>query len=181
MLRKVLIAGVLGGFALMLWTFATNVFFEFNRKIDMKRIPNESSVHQVLRENLVEPGGYVCNPPLTPVGVFPGNEPVFSIRYSGMGHEAAAVEFVVQTAMAILSAIIAAWLLSVASNRILSAYSRRVLFISALGLLFALFSDLAKFGIGGYPLRSVLLLAANSFVSWILAGLVMARWMKPNL
>lgn len=180
MLKRILISGLLGGIVLILWALVTNVFFGFKSSIDMKRIPNEGQVYQVLKENIVEPGGYVCNPPLTPSGVFPLDEPVFSIRYSGMGHAAAGQELVMQLVMAIIAAMIAAWMLSVTSSRILFTYSRRGLFFAAIGLLFAVFSDLAKFGIGGYPLRSVLLLAANDFISWTLAGLVVARCIKPE-
>ncbi len=79
----------------------------------MKQIPNEGQAYRVLKENIVEPGGYMCNPPLTPSGVFPLNEPVFNIRQSGMGHEAAAQELLVQLAMALIAAIIAAWMLAV--------------------------------------------------------------------
>jgi hypothetical protein len=80
MLKRIIISGALGGMVLIFWALATNVFFGFKSRIEMKQIPN----------------------------------------------------------------------------------------------------DLAKFGIGGYPLRSVLLLAANDFISWTLAGLVVARWNRPE-
>jgi len=73
-----------------------------------------------------------------------------------------------------------AGLLCFTSSRILSTYSRRVLFFAGIGLLFAVFSDVANFGIAGYPLRSVLLLAANGLISWTLAGLMVALWIKPR-
>lgn len=180
MIKRIIISGVVGGMVLISWAIVTNVFFGFQSRIDMKRIPNEGQVYQILKENIVEPGGYVCNPPLTPAGIFPLNEPVFNIRYSGMGHEAAAMELVTQLAMAIIAVLIVAWMLSVSSSRILTTYSRRVLFFVVIGLLFAIFSDLAKFGIGGYPLRSVLLLAGNNVVSWTLVGLVTAMWIRPT-
>jgi len=180
MFKRIFISGLLGGGVLILWMFVINAFFGFRSSIDMKQIPNERQVYQLLKENIVEPGGYVCNPPLTPAGVFPLDEPVFSIRYSGMGHEAATLELVLQIAVAIISVMIAAWMLSATSNRILESYSRRVLFFAAIGLLLAVFSDAVKFGIGGYPLRSALLLIANDFISWTLVGLVVAWWMKPE-
>jgi hypothetical protein len=104
MLKRIFISGLLGGIVLILWALVTNVFFSFKSRIDMRPITNESQVYRVLKENIVEPGGYM----------------------------------------------------------------------------FAVFSDLAKFGIGGYPLRSVLLLAANDFISWTLAGLVVARFIRPE-
>jgi hypothetical protein len=80
MLKQIIISGALGGMVLIFWALATNVFFGFKSRIEMKQIPN----------------------------------------------------------------------------------------------------DLAKFGIGDYPLRSVLLLAANDFISWTLAGLVVAGWINPK-
>ncbi len=121
----------------------------------------------------------MCSPALTATGAFPAGEPVFSIRYGGVGDAAAARELVVQLAAAVATMMIAGWMLPVASPRILSSYSRRVLFLVAIGLLLAVFSDPAKLGSGGLLWRSALLLAANDFISWTLAGLVVARCMEP--
>jgi hypothetical protein len=107
-------------------------------------------------------------------------QPVFGIRYSGIGHDAAGRMLIVGLVIAFIASTIAAGLLSVTSDRIMSSYFRRVLFFAAIGLLFAFFSDLAQFGIGGYPLRSALLLAGSDLVSWTLVGLVVARWMRPR-
>jgi hypothetical protein len=54
------------------------------------------------------------------------------------------------------------------------------LFFAAIGLLFALFSDLMQYGIGAYALHHALILAAQDFVSWTLAGLVVARCVRPG-
>lgn len=56
---------------------------------------------------------------------------------------------------------------------------RRVFFFAAIGLLLVVIGGPARFGIGGLPWRSALLLAANDFISWTLAGLVVARCMEP--
>ncbi|MCK6562093.1 hypothetical protein HUU39_03375 [candidate division KSB1 bacterium] len=74
---------------------------------------------------------------------------------------------------------IAAWMLSVTSIRILSSYSRRVFFFAAIDLSFVVIGGPVRFGIGGLPWRSAPLLAANDFISWTLAGLVVARCMEP--
>ena len=82
--------------------------------------------------------------------------------------------------IAIVSSMMASWMLSLTGERVISRYSRRVLFFAVIGLLFAVFSDLAKFDIGGYPLTSALLLGASDLISWTLAGLVMAWWIRPE-
>ena len=180
MLKKVIVAGVLGWIVLALWIFATNGIFGLLAGIDLKRIPDEARVYEVLKESIVEPGGYMCNPPLTPDGQFPSGEPVFGIRYSGSGHEIAGRMMLIHHAVSLLSALIVAWMLSITSARVLSAYSRKVVFCAAIGLLFALFGDLSSYGIGARTMRSALLLGGQSLVAWILAGLVMSRIVRPD-
>ena len=178
MLKRILLSGALGFLVLALWTFVTNGFFGFTASLEMNRIANERQVYEVLKANLVAPGVYLVNPALTDEGRFPDGEPVFSIRYSGFGHEAAGRMLFVEMAITLLASVLMAGLLSVTSDRILSRFSRRVVFIAVVGLLLAVFGDLTKSGIGGYPAQSAMLLAAYHFVSWALAGLVMAWAMR---
>ena len=174
MLKRIVWAAALGLIATFVWTFVVNGIFGFTLRVEMKRIPNEPEVYRVLKENVVLPGAYMANPALTPEGRFPDGEPVFSVRTSGMGHEAAGRMVFVGPAISFITLLLAAGLLSMASPRILSRYSRRVLFVVVLGLLLAVFTNLTKIGIGGYPVSTALLLAARDVVSWTLAGLVMA-------
>ena len=82
--------------------------------------------------------------------------------------------------IAFVSSMIASWMLTLTGERVLCRYSRRVLFFGIIGLLFAVFGDLAKYDIGGYPLTSALLLGASDLISWTLAGLAMAWWIRPE-
>ena len=88
MFKNIIIAGLLGGLTLMIWILLINGIFGFRNQIDMKQVPNEQQVYELLKSNVVEPGRYLCNPELTSSNMFPDNEPVFSILYGGMGHEA---------------------------------------------------------------------------------------------
>ena len=146
----------------------------------MREIPNERQVYILLKANIVEPGRYTVNPELTASGIFPPGEPVFSILYGGMGHESAGKTMLFQFAIFLLAPMIAAWMLSLTSQRVLSSYPKKVLFFTGIGLLFALFCDLMKFGIGGYPLQDALLLAAHDIVLWTLVGMVVAWWLRPE-
>jgi hypothetical protein len=180
MLRKVLIGGVLGGIVLFAWTFIANAILYLTPRVEMKRIPNEREVYEVLKKNIVEPGGYMCNPALTPEGIFPPGEPVFGIHYGGVGHESAGWQMAVHTPLGFLATIIAAWLLAVSSARVLCGYVRRVGFFVVIGVLIAVFSDLTNFGIGSHPFNDALLLAANDVVSWTLVGLAVAWRVRPE-
>jgi hypothetical protein len=55
--------------------------------MEMKQIPNERQVYEMLKENIVAPGKYICNPALTSEGRFPANEPVLGVLYGSEGVE----------------------------------------------------------------------------------------------
>ena len=163
MAKKIVAGAVLGGMVLIAWIFLSNGLLGLNSSIEMNRLVNEDWVYEILKESIKKPGGYSVNPPLEgPFGPFPADEPVFSIHYSGLGHGAAGRIFMLNIAIAFAALLIAAWMLAMTSERILSSYWRRVLFFAAIGLLFAIFSDLMRYGIGAYSMRHALVFAAQS-------------------
>ena len=89
MARKIIVPGLFGGLTLIVLTLVVDGILGLNSRIKMKLIPDESRVYEVLKENIIEPGRYICNPELSSSFEFPEGEPVFSILYGGMGHEAA--------------------------------------------------------------------------------------------
>ena len=180
MVKKVIFSGLAGGLVLIILTFVINGLFGFRSRIDMKQIPNERLVYEMLKENVVEPGRYFCNPEESSSTGFPQGEPVFSVLYGGVGHEAAGKHMLAGFVLFFLAPIIASWMLSMTSERILSCYLRKVLFFTAIGLLFAVFSDLTNFGIGSYPLRDALVLAVHNIFVWTIVGLAAAWQMKPE-
>lgn len=171
MARRVIMSGILGGIVMMLWAFVANAGFGLRPRVEMRRVSEEARLYQVLKETVSEPGGYVVNPALTSEGRFPEGEPVFAVRYGALGHGAAGWTMLWQLALWMAASAIAAWL----SSRV----TGRVRFFVVLGLLFAVFSELPRLDVAGYPLGSVLLLAANTLVAWTLAGLVIAWQMRP--
>ncbi len=180
MSKKVIVSGLLGGLVLIIWTFFVNGIFGFKSRMDMKQIPNERQVYEILKENIVEPGKYICNPELTSEERFPDEEPVFSVLYGGVGHGSAGRFMLVGLAVFFIAPIIGAWMLSQTSRRVMSSYPRKVLFFAVLGLLFAIFTNLANYGIGNYPLSDTLILAIHNIVVWTIVGLVVAWRMKPE-
>ncbi|UCF40499.1 MAG: hypothetical protein JSW43_12335 [Gemmatimonadota bacterium] len=146
----------------------------------MNRVAEERLVYETLAQHVVEPGRYVVNPQLTPEGRFPAGEPVFSVMFGGMGHEAAGGLALFGLMLFLLAPVIAAWMLSQTSDRVMSSYSRKALFFLAIGVLFAIVADLGDLGIGGYPARDAALLAASRIIAWTLVGLVVAWRLKPS-
>ena len=179
MTKQIIIAGLLGAFVLIIWTFLINGIFRFKVSMDMKSIPNEREVYEVLKENIFEPGRYACNPQLTSDRRFPEGEPVFSVLYGGVGHEAAGGHMIFGLVIFLITPIIASWLLSQASEKILSNYFRKVSFFAGIGLLFAIYGDLTNFGIGDYPFSDALLFALHSIIVWTVVGLIIAWRIKP--
>jgi hypothetical protein len=82
-------------------------------------------------------------------------------------------------ALFLLAPMVGAWMLTQTSMRVKSSYGRKVLFFSAIGLLFAIYGDLTRYGIGGYPLNGALKFAAYHIVTWTLVGLAVAWRIRP--
>ncbi|MEN8120249.1 MAG: hypothetical protein ABFS35_07880 [Bacteroidota bacterium] len=180
MIKKVLISGLLGGVTLIILTFVLNAVLGFKSSMDMKQISNEQEVYNLLKENIVEPGRYICNPEVNSEVGFPGAEPVFSVLYSGIGHDAAGSLMFVELIILLIAPIIAAWMLSMTNERILSSYLNKVSFFTIIGLLLAVYSTFSNFGIGNYPLSDSLILAVHNIFVWTIVGLAVAWQMKPE-
>jgi len=179
MLKRTLLSGALGFVVLVIWTFVANGVFGFANRVEMNRVPDEQRVHAMLEETITEPGAYVVNPQPVPDTGFPAGEPVFGVVYAGFGHESAGRMVFVNLGVGLAASLLTAGLLSMASAKVLARYWRRVLFVVAIGALIAVFRDLARFGIGGHPAGTALLLAGNTVVAWTLMGLAMAWSMRP--
>lgn len=180
MLRRVIVSGLLGGIVLFGWTFVVSGVFGFRNSMDMNQVPAERQVYQILEQSIVEPGRYILNPERTSLGTFPGREPVFSVHYSGMGHESAGRLMLLQLVLFFLAPTIGTSMLSVTSGRILASYPRKVLFFAAIGFLLAGYGVLQNFGIDSYPPGDALMLASRDILSWTLVGLVVAWRMQPE-
>jgi len=172
--KRVIVAGLLGGFVVIGWTFVINGIFGFKSRIDMKPIPDERGVYETLKGTITEPGRYICNPAVDSSGFYPADEPVFSVLYGGMGHEAAGRMALIQLPLAFVAPMIAAWMLSVTSTRIRSSRQKKVVFVACIGLLLGASGMVENFGIGSYPLESALFLAGHNIALWALVGLVLA-------
>ena len=147
--------------------------------MDMKPVPNESQVYTLLKENIKEPGRYICNPQATPEGSHL-SEPVFSILYGGVGHEAAGWLMIVHFPFFLLAPFVGTLLLSFSSQHILLSYFRKVLFFTGIGFLIAFFTDFINFGIGNYPAKDALIFAIHDVILWTVIGLAVSWLMKPK-
>ena len=180
MQSRVLGAGVLGALVMVLALFVVNGIFGFTARLELRPVPNEAAVYAVLKEAIVEPGGYACNPAVVPGQGFPANQPVFRIHYAGVGHEAAGRLQLLRLVVTLVATTLAAWIVSMASGRVLASYWRRLGFFVLLALWLAVFSDLPRYDIGGHPWGSAVAIAAFDIGLWTLAGAVMAWRLRPT-
>lgn len=181
MVKKILLSGVTGGIAMGVWTFVANVLFGFASRMNMKVLPNEPQVYELLKTSVTEPGRYVVNPAVNLQVGYPAGEPVFSVLFSGVGHESAGPMMWLSLVVVFGSTILAAWMLSRTSTDFRSSYVRRVLFFAVVGVLFAVSIDLDSFGIGGRPMADALLLGLHRILMWTFVGVAAAWFMKPEL
>jgi hypothetical protein len=178
-LKRVIIAGLLGGVVLVVWFVIVDGVLGVKRGIEMNQLADEREVHAFLVEHVPEPGRYVVNPEISPERAYPGYEPVFAVQYSGLGHADAGWEMLVGLVVMLLTPVAGAWLLFNASSRVLSGYGSRLFFFSVIGIVFTLFGIMARFGLARYPLGDALALSVHDLVAWVVAGLVVARIVRP--
>jgi hypothetical protein len=177
MIKKIALSAAAGAAVMILWAVVANAVLGLRPRIDMRRPTNMEQVYQVLLANVATPGGYIVQSAANDTA--PTGDPVFGIRYSGIGHASAGQTLIFQLLIALLTCALVAVLLSMVSPRVGSSYPRRVIFVALVGIAFAVNGDLSKYDIGGYPMGSALLLAANTSVAWILVGLAAAAILRP--
>jgi len=181
MVKKVLIPGLLGAFVYFSCIFISNVVFGFTAALTLKPVPNERAVYDILSASVTEPGVYTCNPPTDPERPFPGNGPVYGILYSGIGHDSAFMGELKGMLWILVAPIVAAWMLSVTSEKFISRFANRLLFFVVIGCMLAVSGDLSRFGIGGYPWSLALTFTLRTVIIWMLIGLAVAWRMQPRL
>ncbi len=179
-MKRVLIASLLGLVVMLVWGVVVDAILGFTRNIEMNQLPDERAVYVFLIQHVAEPGRYVCNPEVTPGQEFPGEEPIFAIQYSGLGHADAGQEMLVDLAATLLALFVGASLLGKSSPSVLSRYASRVFFFTTIGVVVALLSLLNRFGISSYSLRDALALAIHDLLAWTIAGLAVSWIVRPR-
>lgn len=178
-MQRVILAGLLGGVVLLIWFVIVDGILGFKRGIEMNTLDDERSAYAFLVEHVPEPGRYMVNPEITPGQAFRGDDPVFSIQNSGLGHADAGQEMLGGLVVMLLVPVVGAWLLFNASSSILSRYGSRLLFFSVIGMVFTLFGVMERFGLARYSLGNAVALSVHDLVAWIVAGVVVAWLVRP--
>jgi hypothetical protein len=183
--KDVFVAGLLGSVVMFVWLFVSNAMIPLKSNMVHKIVPNQLEIHKVLKENIKEAGTYSC-PYLSreEEDLLPDyrSQPVFSITYAGGTHgDPASISMLIPILIILVVPLIAAWMLSMTSENLLKRYSRRVLFVVLIGLIVSLYDDVLQMSFGPQPKDYLVFLAVNNFVTWILAGIVIAARIKPTV
>lgn len=190
MKRRVLVAGLSGGVVMLVWLFVVNAVLPLKSNLIHRALPlqDQLEVHEAMKGRIVESGTYSI-PYLSreEEDQFPDyrSQPVFTVVFEGYAHGGGGGGSILTSLPVILLAVflpplLAAWLLSLASPAVLSRFSRRVLFVAALGVVIALNDDVLQMSFGPTAKDYLSFLAINNLVAWTLAGLVIAWVIRPE-
>ena len=191
-MKKILLAGVLGGIAMFLWEGLAHVVLPLG-EAGIRGLDNEAAVVATIKDNVKQAGFYI----------FPGGEALQPGLSGAQKQEAMrkAVEkwragpsgimivnpggieadsprqLITQGLLDIAVALLAAFLLSKVSS--LSGYGGRLLFVALIGLVPTINAELPYWNWYGFPSVFTAAQALVHFVGFFVAGLILAAMVKP--
>ena len=180
---KAILASVLGALVLFIWGFISWAALPFHTST-MHALSNEDSVAAVIKAGNASSGVYQF-----PSMNGPNKEgaeakwhagPMAMIFYSTEGMNNMSMYFIKGFIVYIIAVWIAVMMLSKISWS-LASYGNRVRFMSMIGLILAVGGRLNDWAFMHFPTDFSLLLAADDVIGWTLAGLVVARIIKPAI
>ncbi len=180
---KSLIASLLGALVLFIWGFISWAALPFHTST-MRGLSNEDTVIAALRSGNASTGVYQM-----PSMNGPNKEaaeakwkagPMAMVFYSAEGMNNMAMYFIKGFIVYVIAVWIAVMMLSKISWS-LASYGNRVRFMAMIGLILAVGGRLNDWAFMHFPTDFSLLLAADDVIGWTLAGLVVARIIKPAI
>ncbi|MCP4724666.1 MAG: hypothetical protein GY863_06505 [bacterium] len=180
MKKNVIVTGLLCGILLFIWMIVTNAILPFRSNMIMKSFPEQKEIHALLKDKINEAGIY--NIPYGREEMFSdfpnyGDEPIFQIVYTGTTHSTAGSSLPIQVLLVFAVPLLAVWVLSESSDKILSSFMLRFLYVFVIGVLIAVFNYLTMVF---YPTPLIIYTFVHTILTWILAGLFIALRIKPN-
>jgi len=189
-MRRILLAGILGGLTLFVWMFVAHEFLGLG-EMGVGEIPNEAVVLSAMRGAIPEAGFYIF--PGFGLGPKPTGEqrkeamPEYMKKYeqsphgvlvyhppSGSFHFGTSLgrEF----ALNVLQALLAAWLLSCAASG--RGYASRVGFVAVAGVLAAISTNAEYWNWYEFPANYIAGYMTTQILGFVMAGLVIAALVK---
>jgi len=177
-MKRILLAGVLGGLAAFLWSAFSHMALPLG-ETGVRSLPAETEVLGSLRGSVPEAGLYIFPSPAdtSPEGQAQWMEkhrtgPVGLLVYRPVGGEFNFPRYLVTELLTnILAAALAAFFLA----RIFGGYLQRALLVAMLGLFAWLSISVSYWNWYDFPASFILAEGIDQVVGWFVAGLVIAR------
>lgn len=193
MAKRVVIAGILGGLAMFVWTFVAHEFLPIG-EMGVREIPNESVVLSAMQTTISQPGFYIY--PGFGLGPNPTSEqrkaamPAYMKKYEQSPHgiliyHPASGAFPFGAAVAregalnLLEGLLAAWLLSwAAAGR---GYVARGMFVAVVGILATVTTNVEQWNWFEFPGAYIAGYMITQIVGYVLVGLIAAAFVKSEI
>jgi hypothetical protein len=181
--KRIILAGLLGTTVMVIWAFLSFAVLRIGGQT-IKPVPDQAELHAALKSRITQPGTYACLYVSSEreMAQFPNylNEPVYAITYKGYTHSTVPGFRNLGVLSILFAPVLAAWLLTKASESVLKRYATRVLFVMMLGLFVAMAGDWPRAVADEQQASRLLLTTANTIVTWLLAGLAIAWRIRPE-
>lgn len=191
-MKRILLAGILGGLTLFVWMFVAHEFLGLG-EVGAKEIPNEAAVLTAMQVAIPDTGFYIF--PGFGLGPKPTREqqnaamPAYMKKYEKSGHgvlvyhpPSGPFNFGIllgrEFGLNVLQALLAAWLLSCAASG--RSYAGRVAFVAVAGVLAAISTNVEYWNWYDFPGNYIAAYMTTQISGFILAGLVIAAFVKSG-
>jgi hypothetical protein len=185
MLKRIVLAGLLGGLVYFIWGALSWMVFPWHNAT-LNKLPNEDTVMAALREQVSESGAYFF-PGMPESGGDAAAQEAYTARHrqGPLGfllYHAGGKELAMGPAMGrgfaidVIAALMVAFLLSMKAP---APYMCRVIFVLLIGLFSAITTHAMYWNWMLFPTDYTLAMFADVVGGWTLAGLVMAALVKP--
>lgn len=178
MAKRILLAGVLGGFALFVWGGLAHTVLGLGQ-VGIQYLPQQQPVMTTLKASVPQAGFYFFPQPDAsmkfPADAIGGPYGIMIYHSAGAGGSMAG-QLVNELILDIAMALLAAYLLSLATG--VSGYMARVGFVTAVGLIVGLMVNVQYWNWYGFPMSYTIAAIFVVVVGFLLIGLIAAALVK---
>lgn len=180
MAKRILLAGVLGGFLMFVWGGLAHEVLGLGT-VGLQYLPQQQMVMDTLKTSVPQSGFYFFPQP-DAAGKLPpekagGPYGIMVYHSTGASTGPASTQLVREGALNILLGLLASFLLSLAPG--LTGYVSRVGFVIVTGLTVGLMTNVQYWNWYGFPLSYTLANIAIAVIGFLLIGIVAAALVKP--
>ncbi len=180
MAKRILLAGILGGFALFVWGGLAHMTLGLG-EIGVQALPQQQPTVDAMKTAIASSGLYFFPRPdaSRKLAAADAGGPWGILIYHPTGASLAMGRPLVnECILNIVQALFAAFLLSLATG--LGSYFARVGFVAALGLLAAIGVNIEYWNWYGFPTNYTVATIADKFIGLLIVGLIAAALVRPG-